>query len=358
MHVLASCLGGRSVAVFGWIAEHHAPPRQWDLRRIGWILSADPAGRHAHGGAVELGDAPAPCSCAQVSLVRVMLLIEGENVCQHAGTFEQRYGVKFEGIRQGPVKDPRERLIQFKANIDVVMSLLERDGPAETVRIPVAVSNSAAQAAAVSEPENRGFGRDLIEKMEPMNVGWFGTEDPFDFDRSELRLRADARRFAEVARLLTLIEREKGGTVEGLLARGVDVPIVGDFHYNGHLLLARYPDTAEALAKYRINPGNVGAKRRDENFATIIEKALRYAKPVRIGVNWGSLDQVLLTEMMNANAALPEEERLDAQEVLRAAMIESALGSTSAEGSTSRGNSPATIRATAKADAPSAGRNG
>jgi (E)-4-hydroxy-3-methylbut-2-enyl-diphosphate synthase len=115
--------------------------------------------------------------------------------------------------------------------------------------------------------------------------------------------------------------------MEGLAARGVYVPIVGDFHYNGHLLLSRYPDTAEALAKYRINPGNVGAKRRDENFATIIEQAIRYGKPVRIGVNWGSLDQVLLTDMMNANAERPEEERLDAQEVLRAAMIESALRS-------------------------------
>ena len=115
--------------------------------------------------------------------------------------------------------------------------------------------------------------------------------------------------------------------VEGLAIRGVAVPIVGDFHYNGHLLLARYPDTAAALAKYRINPGNVGAKRRDENFTTIIEQALRYEKPVRIGVNWGSLDQVLLTEMMNANAALPEVQRLDAQEVLRHAMIESALRS-------------------------------
>lgn len=114
---------------------------------------------------------------------------------------------------------------------------------------------------------------------------------------------------------------------EGLRQRGVDVPLVGDFHYNGHLLLTRYPDTAAALAKYRINPGNVGAKRRDENFTTIIEQALRYDKPVRIGVNWGSLDQALLTEMMNANAALPEAERQDAQEVLRAAMIESALRS-------------------------------
>jgi (E)-4-hydroxy-3-methylbut-2-enyl-diphosphate synthase len=115
--------------------------------------------------------------------------------------------------------------------------------------------------------------------------------------------------------------------VEGLASRGVSVPIVGDFHYNGHLLLARYPDAAAALAKYRINPGNVGAKRRDENFATIIELALKHGKPVRIGVNWGSLDQVLLTEMMNANASLPEAERLDAQEVLRRAMVESALRS-------------------------------
>jgi len=115
--------------------------------------------------------------------------------------------------------------------------------------------------------------------------------------------------------------------VEGLDKRGVSVPIVGDFHYNGHLLLTRYPDTAAALAKYRINPGNVGAKRRDENFATIIEQALRHDKPVRIGVNWGSLDQALLTDMMDANAARPEAERLDAQEVLRAAMIESALRS-------------------------------
>jgi (E)-4-hydroxy-3-methylbut-2-enyl-diphosphate synthase len=115
--------------------------------------------------------------------------------------------------------------------------------------------------------------------------------------------------------------------VDGLAKRGVFVPIVGDFHYNGHLLLTRYPDCAEALAKYRINPGNVGAKRRDENFTTIVEQAIRYGKPVRIGVNWGSLDQVLLTDMMDANARLPEQERRDAQEVLRAAMVESALRS-------------------------------
>ena len=83
------------------------------------------------------------------------------------------------------------------------------------------------------------------------------------------------------------------------------MPIIGDFHYNGHLLLTRYPDCARALAKYRINPGNVGGKRHDENFRAIIEVALANDKPVRIGVNWGSLDQSLLTEMMDANARGP-----------------------------------------------------
>src|SRR5688500_12353638 len=103
--------------------------------------------------------------------------------------------------------------------------------------------------------------------------------------------------------------------VDGLAKRGVHVPIVGDFHYNGHLLLTKYPDCARALAKFRINPGNVGTTRRDANFTTIIEQAIEYGKPVRIGVNWGSLDQSLLTSMMDANALLHPEERLDAQEV-------------------------------------------
>jgi (E)-4-hydroxy-3-methylbut-2-enyl-diphosphate synthase len=115
--------------------------------------------------------------------------------------------------------------------------------------------------------------------------------------------------------------------VEFLRARGVEVPIVGDFHYNGHLLLAKYPDCARALAKYRINPGNVGARRHDENFAAIIEKALENGKPVRIGVNWGSLDQQLLTAMMDANAARPEHERQDAKTVMMEAMVESAMRS-------------------------------
>src|SRR5712671_3143900 len=106
---------------------------------------------------------------------------------------------------------------------------------------------------------------------------------------------------------------------------GVDVPVIGDFHYNGHKLLVEYPEMARALAKYRINPGNVGAKRHDEHFATIVRVAIDNGKPVRIGVNWGSLDQQLLTELMNVNAALAEPR--DARDVMIEAMIESAMRS-------------------------------
>ena len=106
---------------------------------------------------------------------------------------------------------------------------------------------------------------------------------------------------------------------------GVTVPLIGDFHYNGHLLLTKYPETARTLAKYRINPGNVGGKRRDENFRTIIRVALDNNKPVRIGVNWGSLDQDLLTTMMDDNAHTAEP--LDSKEVYIEAMIGSALRS-------------------------------
>ncbi|MEE2900190.1 MAG: flavodoxin-dependent (E)-4-hydroxy-3-methylbut-2-enyl-diphosphate synthase, partial [Gemmatimonadota bacterium] len=106
---------------------------------------------------------------------------------------------------------------------------------------------------------------------------------------------------------------------------GYATPIVGDFHYNGHILLKKYPDAADALAKLRINPGNVGTKHRDANFTQIIEVALEHDKPVRIGVNWGSLDQRLLTELMDANADASEPK--DAKEVLLDAMVESALRS-------------------------------
>ncbi len=106
---------------------------------------------------------------------------------------------------------------------------------------------------------------------------------------------------------------------------GCTVPVIGDFHYNGHLLLTRYPAAARALAKYRINPGNVGTKHRDDNFRAIIAVALENDKPVRIGVNWGSLDQLLLTELMDENARQPEP--LDAKVVMIEAMVQSALRS-------------------------------
>jgi (E)-4-hydroxy-3-methylbut-2-enyl-diphosphate synthase len=113
--------------------------------------------------------------------------------------------------------------------------------------------------------------------------------------------------------------------VERLADQGIAVPIVGDFHYNGHLLLAKYPACARALAKYRINPGNVGGKRRDENFRTIVQLAVDHGKPVRIGVNWGSLDQDLLTQFMDENAAAGSPRT--AKDVYMEAMLASALRS-------------------------------
>jgi len=109
---------------------------------------------------------------------------------------------------------------------------------------------------------------------------------------------------------------------EKLINRGVTVPIIGDFHYNGHVLLTKYPEMASALSKYRINPGNTGTKARDKNFSTIVEQAIKHNKPVRIGVNWGSLDQQLLAEKMDANNRLVVPE--SAREVMLATMIESA----------------------------------
>jgi (E)-4-hydroxy-3-methylbut-2-enyl-diphosphate synthase len=109
---------------------------------------------------------------------------------------------------------------------------------------------------------------------------------------------------------------------EKLMNRGVPVPIVGDFHYNGHVLLTKYPDMAESLGKFRINPGNTGTKTRDENFTTIVEQAIKYDKPVRIGVNWGSLDQQLLAQKMDANNDLPEPK--SAKQVMLDTMVESA----------------------------------
>jgi (E)-4-hydroxy-3-methylbut-2-enyl-diphosphate synthase len=142
------------------------------------------------------------------------------------------------------------------------------------------------------------------------------------------QVMALARAGSQLVRV-TVNTEEAAATVPEIAERvagaGVIVPIVGDFHYNGHLLLAKYPACAKALAKYRINPGNVGGKRRDENFRTIVRLAVENDKPVRIGVNWGSLDQDLLTQMMDENAG--RETPLDAKEVYIEAMIASALRS-------------------------------
>ena len=117
--------------------------------------------------------------------------------------------------------------------------------------------------------------------------------------------------------------------VEGLDKRGIRVPIVGDFHYNGHLLLKKYPATAKALAKYRINPGNASIGKKDnDNFQVMVECAVENQKPVRIGVNWGSLDQSLLTRMMDENSRL--EQPLPARDVMMEAMVASALNSAAA----------------------------
>ncbi len=114
--------------------------------------------------------------------------------------------------------------------------------------------------------------------------------------------------------------------VDTLRMFGCRVPIIGDFHYNGHILLRKYPECAKALAKYRINPGNVSIGRKtDDNFRTMIEAAIEYRKPVRIGVNWGSLDSVLLTRMMDENARSPEP--LSAEDVMKRAIVASALES-------------------------------
>src|SRR5438270_11760881 len=117
--------------------------------------------------------------------------------------------------------------------------------------------------------------------------------------------------------------------VETLDKFGVRVPVIGDFHYNGHLLLKKYPEMARALAKYRINPGNVNiGKKHDDNFRTMIEAAIEYDRPVRIGVNWGSLDSALLTRLMDENNLLPEP--LDARTVTLRAIVVSAIESAKA----------------------------
>jgi (E)-4-hydroxy-3-methylbut-2-enyl-diphosphate synthase len=162
----------------------------------------------------------------------------------------------------------------------------------------------------------------------PIVVQSMTNTDTADADATAIQVAQLAHAGSELVRV-TVNNDEAARAVpvirEKLDRLGVGVPIIGDFHYNGHLLLTRYPDCAAALAKYRINPGNVGTKRHDEQFRQIVEVAIANGKPVRIGVNWGSLDQQLLTELMDANAALAEPR--DSRTVMIEAMLESALRS-------------------------------
>src|SRR6201996_5677207 len=161
----------------------------------------------------------------------------------------------------------------------------------------------------------------------PVVVQSMTNTDTADIESSVQQIAALARAGSEIVRI-TVNNDEAAAAVPAIVAgireKGWNTPIVGDFHYNGHILLRKYPEMAHALSKYRINPGNVSIGRKDDdNFRTMVEAAVEYQKPVRIGVNWGSLDQALLTKMMDANSksATPQ----DARDVMMEAMVVSAL---------------------------------
>jgi (E)-4-hydroxy-3-methylbut-2-enyl-diphosphate synthase len=172
-------------------------------------------------------------------------------------------------------------------------------------------------------------GRVTVGGGAPVVVQSMTNTDTADVDATVQQVRELARAGSEIVRV-TVNEKEAAAAVprirERLDALGIDVPLVGDFHFNGHRLLTEEPACAEALAKLRINPGNVGrGSKRDPQFAYMIEIANRYAKPVRIGVNWGSLDQDLLTRLMDENSK--REQPWDAMDVVREAIVVSALES-------------------------------
>jgi (E)-4-hydroxy-3-methylbut-2-enyl-diphosphate synthase len=176
---------------------------------------------------------------------------------------------------------------------------------------------------------NVRIGKETVGSCHPIVVQSMTNTDTADVSATVQQCVALARAGSELVRVTVNVD-EAARAVPEIRKRlddvGAVVPLIGDFHYNGHLLLTRYPDCAKALAKYRINPGNVGVgKQHDQNFKTMIDVASNFDRPVRIGVNWGSLDQSLLTQMMDANARLAEPK--DAREVTMDAMAESALRS-------------------------------
>ncbi len=157
----------------------------------------------------------------------------------------------------------------------------------------------------------------------PIVVQSMTNTDTADADATAAQVRALHQAGSELVRI-TVNNDAAAAAVPAIVAQ-VDVAVIGDFHYNGHLLLTKYPACAQALAKYRINPGNVGSKHHDAHFRQIVEVAVANGKPVRIGVNWGSLDQQLLTELMDENAKTAEPR--DARDVTMDAMVESAIRS-------------------------------
>jgi (E)-4-hydroxy-3-methylbut-2-enyl-diphosphate synthase len=185
----------------------------------------------------------------------------------------------------------------------------------------------------------------------PIVVQSMTNTDTADVEGTARQVAALARAGSELVRIT--VDRDEAAAAvphikERLLKRGITAPLIGDFHYIGHKLLADHPACAEALDKYRINPGNVGFKeKKDRQFGAIIETALRHDKPVRIGANWGSLDQDLLTHLMDENARRPEP--ADMRAVTREAMVRSAL--TSAERAEEMGMPRAKIILSAKVSA-------
>jgi len=173
------------------------------------------------------------------------------------------------------------------------------------------------------------IGNVLVGGGAPVIVQSMTNTDTADVASTVMQVAELAEAGSELVRI-TVNNEESAQAVphirDQLLAKNIDVPLVGDFHFNGHKLLSRYPECAEALAKYRINPGNVGrGKKRDEQFATMIETACRFDKPIRIGVNWGSMDQPLLAKMLDENTALGNPRSL--AEIQRDTLITSALQS-------------------------------
>jgi (E)-4-hydroxy-3-methylbut-2-enyl-diphosphate synthase len=176
------------------------------------------------------------------------------------------------------------------------------------------------------------IGAVVVGSDAPVVVQSMTNTDTADVQSTVQQVAALARAGSELVRVTVNTEaaaKAVPAIVEGIRAKGWETPIIGDFHYNGHLLLTKYPEAAQALSKYRINPGNCSIGRKDDdNFRTMVEVAVEYRKPVRIGVNWGSLDQALLTKMMDENSKLADP--LPARDVMMEAMVVSALDNAAA----------------------------